>query len=307
MRLAVYVALTAALGLSVFLRPAARGLRPRAAAGLLAGGALIAGLLWVGCLGMLAAPTVARLGLAGALGHWSVAVIEARDPIPVAAGLASLTILALVGIGLLAAMWGLGRELRRVAALARSARQHRSGDVAIIDHPVPQAMALPGWRGSILVTSGMLHCLRADERHVLLAHERSHVQGRHWLFRLSCRLGAALLPSLRSTVPACDQALERWADEDAAVVVGSRQLVATAIARAALAASERETSPVLMPAIADGAVVQRVEAMLAPAPRSRWGPAAVFALVVTIALSAAIDAERDVERMFEVARHLWLK
>lgn len=307
MRLAVYVAMAVILALTVLLRPAARGLRPKAAAILLATGALITGLLWVACLGLVAFATVGRLGLAGALGHWSVAVIQARDPIPVAAGLASLTILALVAIGLLAAMWGLSRELRRVVPLAKSARQHRAGDVAIIDHPVPQAMALPGWRGSILVTSGMLHCLRADERQVLLAHERSHVQGRHWLLRLLCRLGAALLPTLRSTVPACDQALERWADEDAAVVVGSRQLVATAIARAALAASERETTPVLMPAISDGAVVQRVEAMLAPAPRSRWGPAAVFALLVAVALTAAIEAERDVERMFELARHLWLK
>jgi hypothetical protein len=307
MRLAVYVAMAAILALAVLLRPAARGLRPKAAAILLAAGAFIAGLLWVACLGLVAFATIGRLGLAAAVGHWSAAVIQARNPVPLAAGLAGLAVLALVAISLLAALGGLSRELRRVVPLVRLARQHGAGDVAIIDHPVPEAMALPGWHGSILVTSGMLHCLRADEQPVLLAHERSHVRGRHWLFRLSCRVGAALLPALRSTVPACDQALERWADEDAAVVVGSRQLVATAIARAALAASKREASTVLVPAISDGAVVQRVEAMLAPSPRSRWGPAAVVALLVAVALTAAIDAERDVEGMFELARHLWLK
>ena len=304
MRLGIYVALVLALVLPALLRPAARRLRPKPASIVVTVGALVCGLVWVGALGLLAMATVGRIGLVGAVGHWSVGVINRRDPVPVVTGVVSLAVLLFVATALAASCRRLGRGLLQLGRLHLRTADRRCGDVAVIDDAAPEAVALPGWRGSVVVTSGMLRALEPAERRVLLAHERSHLRNAHWAFRLVTRLGAALLPTARPLVGQCDQALERWADEEAADAVGDRRLAATALARAALATTDHHRST-LVPGFSDGAVAERVETLLAPRRPSRWAAAGLPIGLAVVALAALIKASRELEALFEAAKHAW--
>ena len=107
----------------------------------------------------------------------------------------------------------------------------------------------------------MLRVLSGPERDVLLAHERAHAAGSHYLFTSAARLAAAANPLLRPVAAQVCYTVERWADERAATATGNRPLAARAIARAALASSA--------------------------APPDREGPLAVLGIVTPE------DAERD--------------
>ncbi len=306
MRVSIYLALAGVLVLSAVLGPVARRLAPKPAACLLAAGSLAAGLGWVAGLGLLAIATVGRVAPAGAAGHWSVAVLEARDPVPVGAGLVSLAVLVLVACVVVTCAGRLAAGLVQFGRLHALAGRRRCGDLVVLDDAHPQALALPGWPGSIVVSSGMLRALGPAERQVLLAHERAHLRGWHWAFRLTTRLGAALLPTLGPLVARCDQALERWADEVAAGVVGDRSVAASAVGRAALATTAHHRSAMLA-AFSGGGVAERVEALLGPCPSSRWATAALPAALGVVVLVTGIEAARDLEGLFEAARHVWMR
>ncbi|MFD0515724.1 M56 family metallopeptidase [Streptomyces aureus] len=106
-------------------------------------------------------------------------------------------------------------------------------ELAVLDDETPQAFALPGVPGRIVVSRGMLRCLGDGEREALLAHERAHLRRRHHLFQAVWRLTAAVNPLLQPLAEAGGFVLERWADEEAAAHVGSRTVVARAVGRAA--------------------------------------------------------------------------
>jgi len=93
----------------------------------------------------------------------------------------------------------------------------------------------PGRPGQIVVTTGMLDALDADERRAMFAHELAHLQLRHHLFLRLSGLAAAALPILRPVALQVRFATERWADERAARDIGSRSLVARAVTKGALA------------------------------------------------------------------------
>src|SRR5947209_2062263 len=140
------------------------------------------------------------------------------------------------------------------------------------------AYTLPGWPCRIVVTAGMMRALSHPERQVLLAHERAHASGFHYLFTTAARLAAAANPLLRPVAAAVGYTVERWADERAAVAAGDRRLAARAIARAALAATAappRHAGPTAaLAAVARprgmrgaGPVPRRVAALLGPPPQ----------------------------------------
>ena len=92
------------------------------------------------------------------------------------------------------------------------------------------------------------------------AHERSHVEPRHYRYLLATEIAAAIVPPLRRLVGQVHFATERWADEDAALEVGGdRNLVARAIAHAALASVDHQRSAM---ALAHTGVGARVRAMV---------------------------------------------
>lgn len=94
---------------------------------------------------------------------------------------------------------------------------------------------VPGRPGRIVVSTAMLEALDEPGRRALLAHERAHVRGRHYIFAAAARLAAAANPLVRPLAGAVEYAVERWADEHAADELGDRRQVATAIATAAIA------------------------------------------------------------------------
>ena len=98
---------------------------------------------------------------------------------------------------------------------------------------------------------------------------------------------ASALPFLRPLATQLAHAIERWADEDAAQVVGDRRLVASAIVRATEAVSEHSTGSLGM---ADGAVRERVRALLGPhrslAVGRVWAGVGVAIVGITIVASS---------------------
>jgi Zn-dependent protease with chaperone function len=190
--------------------------------------------------------------------------------------------------------------------LHQAAQVGRLGDLTVLESSCPEALALPGLRGSVVVTSAMLSVLDAEQQQVLLAHERCHARHHHWLFRLAVRAAAAAFPPARLLVADCDQALERWADEAAASSVGDRHLAARAVATAALAIHDHRSGVASAgPGFSGGAVAERVHALLAPSPRRRRWPLLPLAGAGLLTLAVTLEASTDLKGAFEVAKHVW--
>ena len=129
---------------------------------------------------------------------------------------------------------------------------------------VPVALAVPGRRGGVLVSRGLMAALDPAELGVVFQHEGSHLRHNHHRYLAAGALAAEMLPPLRRLNERMRFALERWADEDAAEAVGDRELVARTIARVALLQPRPGSGP--LGAFADSGVVRRVEALMATAP-----------------------------------------
>ncbi|MFJ9430374.1 M56 family metallopeptidase [Streptomyces sp. NPDC101490] len=252
------------------------------AALLLAGGTVSAlvGLFHVPLLAVLE-----RLPLSRVRAEWPAAV-----PIACAAGAAML-----VQLVMLVRRWLGHRSLLRRAWLATGGSTV-DGDLLVVPGADVDAFALPAYRGRpgrVVVTSGMVRALKPGEREVLLAHERAHLAGRHHLLSAVVDLAAVVHPAVGGLRGALGFHLERWADEDAAAVVGDRRTAAAAIARAALKGSSRSRPdgyPLL--SATSGPVPQRVQALLLPkpvAPRGgvrRAGALAMGTLVASVAIGS---------------------
>ncbi len=169
------------------------------------------------------------------------------------------------GIGLVAGVT-LAAAFRRAASAVRRERRTRQRlpdcehGVLIVESTLPAAYAVPGRRGGIVVSRGMIDALEPSERAVLWAHERSHLNHKHHRYLFATEMAAAIMPPLRGLADQVQFATERWADEDAVVEVGGdRPLVARAIARAALASVDHGGTAMAM---ADTGVGERVRAMI---------------------------------------------
>ena len=151
---------------------------------------------------------------------------------------------------------------RRAALTSTDGRR-----VAVVETAEPLAYAAPGKPGCVVVSTGLLSVLEPRERQVVFAHERAHLQQAHHRFLLAGALSAAVVPILGPLVERLRLATERQADELAVSVMGGdRQLVATAITKAAITKSSFNG---LVPAINGASVVARVEALIG-APPGRW-------------------------------------
>lgn len=299
MLISVYVPLLITMVLAVFAPRAAPRLAPRPAAWSLASAAVVASLGWLGSLALLAFAGLVQIPEVAEEGQWSVAAVRASDPV-------YLTVAGAAALALLASLTGLTvaatRQLRHLRWARRECRL-LPGDteLAVLDMELPEAFALPGAPGRIVVSRGMLRCLGDREREALLAHERAHLRGRHHLFQTLWRLSAAVNPLLRPLSSAGGFALERWADEEAAVRVGDRTVVAHAVGRAALATSANRSRPAL--AATGGAVPQRVRALLAPPPPRRALPFVAGAALLVVCCASLADAATDSHQMIESAQH----
>ena len=244
---------------------------------------------------------VAQLPVVALLGHWSTTVVESAEPLPDAlSGAAGLTVALLLVASVRRAVHA-GRDLVRAALVCRRLGPAVAG-LVIVEDDVPDAYALPGLGGRVVVSTAMLRALPADERRVLLAHEAAHLTHRHHVYVQLGELAAAANPLLRPAAAAVRHAVERWADEVAAEEVGDRPLTARALARAGLArAAARRQSPAVALAGADSAVVDRVHALLAAAPRRRPLLAGALTALILVATAGAAVTARDTEARFELA------
>jgi len=133
--------------------------------------------------------------------------------------------------------------------------------ILVLADDEPIAYAAPGKPGCVVVSRGLLDALEPQERQVLFAHERAHLDQRHHHYLLVGALSVAVLPVLRPLVVQLRLATERCADEAAAhVMAGDRQLVATAITRAAVATSAYGG---VVGSFGGASILARVEALVA--------------------------------------------
>lgn len=299
MRVVVYLPLLLTALFGALAPRLARRLPPRPATWLLSGGGMTAAATCGMSLLLLAFTWVAQDPLLASRGRWSNRVLTAADPVraPVAmlagaAAAAVLTRLAVVGY----------RRLRAVRAAYRlaGALPAHGGELAVVDSPRPEACAVPGRPGRIVVSTALLRALPADQRRAVLAHERAHLRQRHYLHHAAAAL-AATNPLLRRLPAAVGVSCERWADESAATTAG-RRAVADALASTAAAglAAARASSVVL--AAATTAVHIRIAALHSPAPRLTLWRIGLLLAVLLAGAAAVLEAAHDTERLFELAQ-----
>lgn len=320
MHVLVYLPLVlpALAGLSA--RWLSRRLEPRTATWLLTGSALLLAAASGAALALLAATLLGQIPVLAALGDWSATVLRRNDPV-------SLSLSLVACAALVAALVAVSRAaLRRVKALVDAAHiascLPATRGVVVLADSDPDAYAVPGWPGRIVVTDGMLAALDGRERCVVLAHERAHLACGHHVFVALAALAAAANPLLRPVATAVRYTTERWADELAAREVGDRGLVARTVGKAALLVKGRRHGPSAVLAMVGrrgralperrtgsggrlrgtGPVPWRVAALLA-------APAQPNLLLLTVALAVllltgacTLDAARDLHGLFELAQ-----
>jgi Zn-dependent protease with chaperone function len=276
------------LAASVLLSHASGGLSrrlsPRSAAPLLTLLALATSAATGVVLCLAAFSVLARQRVVAAVGGWSLTTWRQWDQVPARWGLLA----ALVAAGLLAgAVMYLARISRELVRARRACRRLVVGDdkLVITQDEHPTAYAVPAGQGAIVVSTGMLRLLSADERRALLAHEAAHLRHHHASYVQLAQLAAAANPLLRPLARTVRLAVELWADQDAAKEVGDRRIVARALARASLAAARQDRGPGVALSLAETDVSARVRALTNRPPRLHpWAVAA--ALTLTLASSA---------------------
>lgn len=213
----IYLPLLFPVPAALAARPLAERLAPWLATWLLTTCALALAALSCVALGVLVVAGLVRLPLAALVGDWSPATVRAGDSvskIEAAAAGALLVAAVLAGVRML---W---RRMRALAAAAfEAACLPGPGQLVVVDDTVPDAYALPGLPGRVVVSTGMLDALNDADRKAMLAHERAHLACHHYAF----------------VAAAVAYTVERWADERAATTCGDRRQVARAVGKAALA------------------------------------------------------------------------
>ena len=207
---------------------------------------------------------------------------------------------ALAALIPLRVLWVGARALRatRAAAVPRGAMRalprlpiegRRVAFVLPVDEPLAYTAGIG--RGQVVVSRGLLVLLDDEERRALLAHELAHLRAGHqrMLFVGEVVAGAlGFVRPVRSAFASFRRAIEVAADAQAAQAVGDPRVVARAIAKTALASS----SAVGVPLAGPSDLLERLERLASPPPRSAPASAAVAAagalVVVALVLSVCL-------------------
>ncbi|MEU3985836.1 M48 family metalloprotease [Streptomyces sp. NPDC026672] len=301
MRIAVYVPLLLSLLAPLGARPLTERCEPRLATWLLTVSSLVLGTATTISLGLLAAAGLVRLPLLAGLGHWSASGARDADPARGAVALAAGPLLVAALVTVARMLWRRARTL--TAATLDAACMPAHDGLVVVEDAAPDAYALPGLPGRVVVSRGMLDALPEGEHEILLAHERAHLAAHHYAFVTLAQLGAAANPLLRPYASAVGYTIERWADENAAAGTGDRRRVAHAVGRAALASHRRPPLTRLTdaalgilgrgPLTKAGPVPRRVAALLAPPLRRHPGLTAATAAVLAAATLTTTEAAHD--------------
>ncbi|MEU8075085.1 M56 family metallopeptidase [Catellatospora citrea] len=209
---------------------------------------------------------VAQLPAVGALFGWSAHTVYADTERVAWVPILSVVLLT----ASVAAVSVKARRHRRVLAEARRFTDG-TATVLVLTDDRPEAFAVPGRPGRIVVTTGMREHLSATQLDAVIAHEQAHLAAGHHRLVAIADLAGVAHPALWWVARHVGFLVERAADEQAAQAVGSRRTVAHAIGRASLAATPAVRLG-LHAAGRGGAVPQRVASLLHP-PRvgaSHW-------------------------------------
>ncbi|MEU9452666.1 M56 family metallopeptidase [Streptomyces sp. NPDC048277] len=308
MRIAVYVPFLLSVLAPLGARPVSERCEPRLATWLLTASSLVLGTATTISLGLLAATGLIGVPQLAALGHWSATSAQRVDPTELSVSLLSGLLL---GGAVLAAARMLWRRARTLAAAAVDAACMPTRDgLVVTEDDAPDAYALPGLPGLIVVSTGMLHTLDETEHGILLAHERAHLTAHHYAFVALAQLGAAANPLLRPLAKGVTYTIERWADENAATSTGDRRRVARTVGKVALAA---HGTPAVAragaalgilgrrsrrgPLAKAGPVPRRVAALLAPPLRRHPALTTLTAAVLAAATLATAEATHDLHHL----------
>ena len=225
---------------------------------------------------------------------WCRDVARTHDRIPPWIGIPALATLG--------AMAAIGTRAYRRARQTLWAQSGAGAEVRVLDDDRPDAYAMAGSPGHIVVSAGMLRLLDSRERQVVLAHERSHLRHRHHRYIALALVVDAALPVLGFLTRRLRLAVERWADEDAAAEVGDRHLVARAVIRAALARTYYPATPRLGLGLLG--VPARVDALLLPAPEPVRGPVSAVVAVPGAALAVLVGSALQLHHLIGFASHV---
>jgi Zn-dependent protease with chaperone function len=302
MIVACLVALAASVAYAVAGPALARDLTPAVAVRLLVVASVVVAASSLVVLWVVALIWVGQLPLVADYYDWSAEILRSTDPLPILTGVISALLVAVIVPYLLIVAL---RRFRALWSAHRACRRRGKGGLVVVNTERAGAFATPAAGGRIVVTTGLMKALTADERRALLAHEASHLSHGHVWWVLAADLAAAANPLLRRAARHVNHTVERWADEDAANQVGDRQLVARALARAALH-RHGSGSAHLRPRAALGAlggqVPDRVRALLDPPPR-RHGLLAAIALIALLLTTAvaALVAQQHTDALLDNA------
>lgn len=307
MRIAVYLPLLLSLFAPLGARPLSDRCDPRLATWLLTAVCVVLGAASTVSLGLLAITGLVRIPVLASLGHWSVGAAQHNDPAEVSVALIAGLLLGAAVVMAARMLWHRARSL--AAAVAEAACMPTQDGLVVVDDEVPDAFAIPGLPGRVVVSTGMLRTLDVSERDILLAHERAHLSAHHYAFVALAQLGAAANPFLRPLATAVTYTIERWADENAVAGTGDRRRVAHTVGRAALAAHHAPARPAwaslgilgrgTSSLAGAGPVPRRVAALLAPPLRHHRALTAATAAFLTVAAMSTADAVGDLHLLLE--------
>jgi Zn-dependent protease with chaperone function len=197
---------------------------------------------------------VASLGAALAIGLSGRLPDGAHAGVVTTSTVLMLSWVGLVSVGALASLVmartePMTADHRRTAALmtllvtSSAYRREAYGRVAVVfvENDLPAAVSLPGRQPRIVVTSRLDDELTAGQLRAVIEHERAHLVQHHgWIVQLA-RLNVACLPALPAATQfhrAARLMVELIADDAAARVCGSQDVVQALSAMAALTADE---------------------------------------------------------------------
>jgi Zn-dependent protease with chaperone function len=149
------------------------------------------------------------------------------------------------------------------------------------------------WAPKVVISDGFADAVGPEALTAAVAHEEAHASRRDTLWRIAMRLAAVPLPSSVTVrlLSALDLATERACDEEAAVAVGDRLVVADAILRAQRLGLRRWSG--IAAGFGPTHWAARVDALLAPAAGAptgvrRWDVIAGVAAVIAVAAAGPV-------------------
>ncbi|MGY0499395.1 M56 family metallopeptidase [Nocardia sp. FBN12] len=206
-------------------------------------------------------------------------------------------LLILVACGITAgvvSVGGLGRALVRARSVthghARAARMigrpHVGHDAVVIDHPEPAAYSVAGNPHTIVLTQGIVTALDDEHLAAVLAHERAHLAGKHYLLLAVTRALAGVFPRIDLfTVGSAQVArLVEMVADDVATASHGRHTVREALLT--LAGSNAE-GPL---GATEVGLVDRLARLTAPEPVGRSMVGVVSALTIGTVLAGPMIA-----------------